>query len=1061
MGSWYAKFIGSHVFANLMLVAVLAAGLIAVFSIRRESNPDISLRMVSVLVPYPGADPEEIEEGITQKIGAVLDGMRGVRRYWTQSGEGFAEATVEVSDGFDVAEVRDRIGNAVESINTFPQRAERPRVTRVEDQDEVGLVFVWGDLPERQLKELGETIRVEIQALPEVSMIEPFGSRQYEITVEVSEQALRQYGLTLRDVTDAISRSSLNLSAGTLRLETQEVRIRALGRRYTGPEFESVVVKALPGGEVVTLGQIASVRDAFEEREHYTTFNGRAAVAMEISRAPGEDVLKISAALSRYIAAQQPGLPPGIHVTKAFDRARFIEGQIRMLLVNGMQGLTLVLLVLWLFLESRLAIWVAIGIPISLTGATLILWLIGGSLNQITLVGMIVVLGMIVDDAIVTGEAIYVHREKGLAPLAACVAGVREVALPVFASVSTTIVAFLPMFFLGGVMGQVVRQLPLVVNVALAVSFAECMLLFPAHLNYRSRPSRLRLPEALRWRKHASRAMDAFVERVYGPVAAWSARRRYVAVCLAAAICLLSVGLVGGGIVPITMWPPVEGDSIQAYVEFAPGTPVSVVRDALAQTNAALERVAARTKTKSGAPLLTNVFAVAPQRLDSAGRLSAELLTTAQRGIRVEDIIAELSREVGHIPGAIVQTFQGEVVGSSGDGDVSLWLQGNDYGALRAASEELKAKLAAYSGVFQVKDNFRPGKAELQVRLKPAARHLGLTLEDVSRQLYADYQGEEALTLLRGRDEVKVRVRLPRAERERISSFAAVHIHTPDGGEVPLATVAEVTEATGVSSISGINGVRGIQVSASVDRARANPTTINQEVVQNFLPGLLARHPGITWTYSPNAEDNRAMLAALSRNGLIAVLVIFVILCTSFHSYVQPLLVMLVIPFGIVGAIIGHLALGMPVSFLSLAGIIALAGVIVNNAIVLIERMNSYLAEGLPLHEAIGRAGKRRFRAVFLTSVTTVFGLGPIIVGSSLMAQIVIPMAVSMASGLAIGTVLTLAFLPAFVMILSDLRRALFRLRRGRWPSPEEVEPAARTHEGDGAASAVAASSPA
>jgi multidrug efflux pump subunit AcrB len=1048
MISWYARIIGSSVLANLMLAGVVIAGIMAATTIRRESNPDIFIPMISISVPYPGGDPEDIEESITQKIAAVVDGMQGVNRYFTWSGEGMSEVDVEIREGANLAEVKDRIENGVDAIDTFPERAERPRIRQSQDEDSVAIVFVWGDLSERELKEQGELIRAELQALPEVSIVEPFGMRGYEIAIEVSEQALHRYDLTLQDVAGAIRRSSLNASTGTLQLEAEEMRVRALGRRYTGPEFESIVVKALPGGETLTLGQIAAVRDAFEENERVTTLNGNRCYAMDVDRSRGEDLLKINRAVDRYIAEKQPALPEGVHITKAFDDARFVQGQIGILVSNGLAGLALVLFMLWLFLEPRLAFWVAMGIPISLMGAMVVLWVIGASLNQISLIAMILVLGMIVDDAIVTGEAIHVHRERGLSPLAASVAGVREVALPVFASIATSVLAFLPMAFLGGLMGQFMRQMPLVVTTALVVSFAECMLMLPAHLNYRRRLQASRLPRALQFRRHVTRGLDAFVARVYIPLLVRCIRHRYVASCAAVSIVLITVGLIAGGIVPVMMWPPVEGESIQAYVEFPPGTPLAAVAGALELTEAGLERVAARTKTKSGDPLVRNVWLSAPDGVDTGGRLYIELLTTSKRGIPTEAIIADLREEVGRIPGAIVQSYRGDTIGNGDGGDVGVWLTGADYKTLRRAADELKAKLASYDGVYQVQDNFRPGKGELQVRPKPAARHLGLTLDDISRQLYAAYQGEEAVTLLRAREEVKVRVMLPRAERERLSDFTQLRIRTPGGGEVPLTTVADVTLAAGVSSISGINGLRGIQVSASVDRARANPNDINQSV-EDYLPGLLARYPGVGWTYSPNEADNRAMFAALGRNSIIAGLVIFILLCTIFHSYVQPLLILTAIPFGFTGAVIGHLVLGIPLSFLSLAGMIALAGVIVNTSIVLIERMNAFLREGFTLEESICRAGERRFRAVVLTSVTTVFGLSPIILNQSLMAQIVIPMAVSLAAGVGIGTLLSLVFLPTFAAVLNDARRAVFRSLRGSWPTPEEVEPATRTREDD------------
>ncbi len=1045
MLAWYPRTIGNKVLANLLMAAVLATGILATFGIRRESEPEVDLRIIQAYMSYPGADPEEVEEAITEKMAAAVDGLRGVKRYHTESMEGASYVTVEVADGYETDDVKNRIENAIDAIDTFPDRAERPRVFEETDEDSVSLMFIWGELSERQLKELATEIRSELQALPEVSIAELFSTRDYEITVDVSEEALQQHGLTLGEVSDAIRRSSLNLSAGSLKLEAEEVRIRTLGRRYTAPEFESVVIKALPSGEIITLGDIARVRDTFEEGERFSLFNGHPCAVIDIDRGPGEDLLEISDALDRYVAAKSPELPAGAHLSRAFDDSSFVREQIGMLTSNGVQGLVLILLLLGLFLEPRLALWVGMGIPISLAGSMFVMWTMGWTLNQISLIGMILVLGILVDDSVVIGEAIFAHRRKGEAPLAACVNGVREVALPVVASVTTTMVAFTPMLLIGGIMGQFMRQMPIVVITALLVSLAECFFLFPAHLNYplqsdAKKPGRLR-----RAQRRVADSLEGFVEKIYAPIIKRCVQHRYVTLCGGIALLLLTAGLIAGGIVQVTMWPPAEGDNIEAAVEFPPGTPESVVRDAVVHMETALRRVEAKSETKSGAPLVKFVYTRAYEDMPR-GDIMVELLGTDERGLRVHDLILAWEKEAGKIPGAIAITFAGATIGAGDGRDVGVTLQGRNLAALRAAAEELKAKLASYEGLYQIDDNFRPGKSELQVRLKPGAEHLGLTLDAVSRQLYAAYQGEEALTLLRGREEVKVRVRLPREQRQQLSDFSKLRIRTPGGHEVPLASVADVTQAEGVTAISGINGVRGITVSAAADRERANPTEINREIIDHYLPGLLARHPGVTWSLSVIDEDNQRMLSDLRTYTILSMLAIFVILCTTFHSYIQPILVMFIIPFGFCGAVLGHLMLGIPISFLSLAGLVALSGIIVNDSIVLIERANAYLAQGMPFSEAICAAGCRRFRAIFLTSATTVIGLGPMILETDLMAQVVAPMGVSVGAGLAVGMSLTLLLMPALFAILNDARRVAHRVVRRRWPTPEEVEPAAQAH---------------
>ena len=1044
MAGFYKRLIGNSVFANVILISLVALGLVAVSSIRRESNPDISLPAIDVRVPYPGADPEEVEEGVSQKIEAAVDGLQGIKRYFTTSQEGMSRLQIEVSQSFDTGEVLDRVRNAVESIETFPEGAEKPRVTQDQNREEVVDVMVWGALSERELKELAEEIRNELQDLPEVSLVEVYNTRPYEIAVEVSEERLRANDLSLSDISQAIQDSSLNRSAGSLQLKGEEIRIRALGKKYLGREFESVVVKAEPGGEVITLGQVAEIRDGFDENETYTSFNGQPAVLVMVMKSPGDDTIAISDAVAVYAEAKQATLPPGVYCELSFDSTEFIRSQLSLIGRNGLLGLGLVLLVLWVFLEARLAFWVALGIPISLAGGVLLLWLMGASLNQISLIAMIVVMGIIVDDAIVVGEAVYVHRRMGKDPLQAAVDGVREVGLPVFASVSTTIMAFLPMAFISGFFGDFMRQMPLVVIAALSVSLLECLFLLPAHLKHRLEKEN-KVSDSWRYRFHLkeriARGLERFVESVYGPVVRVAVRYRYVTLCFGMSLILLTAGVIGGGHIKVIMWPAIESDFLRAYVEFPPGTPMETVRDGVRQTREGIERVSARMETKSGDPLLVSVLASAPYDLDTQGRVMIQVLPTGERGVLADDVLSAWREEIGAIPGALHQSFEGDSIGTGGGSDVDYWLQGPDLEVLREAAGELKAKIAQYAGVYQIADNLRPGTRELHVSLKPAAHNLGLTLDDVSRHLHAGYYGDEALRLQRGREDVRVQVRYPREERRRLSDFEDVRVRTPEGYEVPLRSVAALSYQEGVSNIAGYNGVRGVNVTASVDRAAAVPSEINSDLIDHYMAGLVAKYPGVTWSLFGAEEQNREVMASLGRNTIIALLGVFIILCTIFRSYLQPVIIMLIIPYGFVGAVVGHMIMGLPLSFLSMFGIVALAGVLVNDSIVLIERVNTFLARGVPLQEAVCLGGKRRFRAIFLTSVSTVAGLTPMIVETDLMAQIVIPMAVSLASGVACGTMLTLVLIPAFLVIMNDARRAAFRLRKGYWPTAEEVEP--------------------
>lgn len=1043
MWNAYKRLIGNSVFANVVLVALVVLAVLAGSALNRESSPAIDYPLIEVRIDYPGADPLEVEEGVAQKLEAAVDSIQGVKRYYTTATEGSASLRLEIADAYDVRDIKDKIENAIAGIEDLPDKAEPATVVQLDEDEEVMLVIVWGELPERQLKELAERVRRDIEALPDASLAYLYGAREYELHVEVSEDRLRQLGLTLFDVSRAIRESSRDGSAGALELEGESIRLRTAGEHKTADAIGNVVVKASPSGEVVRVRDIAVVRDDFVELERLARFNGKPAVAISVQKSPGEDSITIYEQVMDYIERTSPTLPENVRLTAGFDNVEFIRSQINMITKNGLLGLLLVVVTLWLFLEPRLAFWVAMGIPISLGGSLVLLWLIGASLNQISLIGMIVVMGIIVDDAIVVGESIFVHRQRGKAPIDAAIEGLREVAIPVMASALTTIAAFAPLMFIPGIFGQFSKQMPYVVIAALIVSLLECFFLLPAHLTH-ERPTHkhLRSRHPLVLRKKVADGLDRFVERYYAPTVRWSVNNRYITLCGAIAIILLAIGLVGGGFVPVLMWPGVEADFAQAYVEFPPGTPRATVFESIERVEQAARALGNRLETHNGDPFVQHSFADAPSRVDTGGRVLLELTPTANRDVTSSEFMAQWAKEIGPIPGALVVSFEGAQIGSGPGEDIEFWLLGANVAAVRAAADELKKELGRYEGVYAIKDNFRPGKKELEVSLKPSATTLGLTLEDLNRHLYAGYYGEEAFRIQRGREDVRVKVRYPRSERESLERVYASRVHTPSGVQVPFLAVADVRFTEGVSTISGIDGIRGVRVSAMVDRKTASPAEINAQLMESRLPQLVRQHPGVSWSLSGAEQENRAVMEAMRRNLIISLMTIFVILCTVFRSYAQPFIIMLVIPYGVVGAFLGHLALGLPLSFLSLGGIVALCGVLVNDSIVLIERANANLALGMSLFDSVCQAGQRRFRAILLTSLSTCVGLFPLIMETDLQAQVVIPMAVSIASGVAFGTLLTLVLIPAFLVIMNDMRRAAYRLARGSWPTPEELEPA-------------------
>jgi multidrug efflux pump subunit AcrB len=1059
-----AAFARNTVFANILLVLIFLAGGLSIQNMIRENFPEFSLDMITITVPYPGADPEEVEEGISRKIEEALVGTEGIKLITTQSNENVGSALIEVREDYEVMAVLDKVRTRVNAISTFPRDAEKPIITELLLKDPVLLLYLSADMSERRLKEWAERFKDEIQQLPQVSQVALFGTREYEIGIEISEQRLRQYGLSLDQVAAAVRRSNLNLSGGTIRTSGEEIRLRTMGRRYTGAELADIVVLATPQGDLITLDKVAAIRDDFTEDPISAMINGEPSVMLIVYKTKQEDALTISRAVTQHLEERRNQLPQGIQLNVLYDNTEMLRARIDLLVRNGIIGMTIVLLVLYIFLDARLSFWAGLGIPISIAGAMVIVGAMGATLNMISLFGLILVLGIVVDDAIVVGEAIYVQRKKGLPPLKAAVEGVSEVGMPVIAAVLTTIVAFVPLLFVGGIMGKFIAILPVVVIACLVFSLVECMLMLPAHLSKLPDPNgeRARLnPVARRldaFHHVTSSGLEWFIGRVYTPFLKKTLYWRYISLCAAISLMLIVGGIIAGGILKFEVFPDIDGFIMTATVEYPTGSPAAVTEQAIAQIDAALLRLEKRTRTVSGEPLLKDRIALVGQTLEDphvfkkgphVGSVQAILIDSAQRGIHANDLMVQWEAEIGALPGIKSLTFAGLQAGPPGD-PIEVWLQGHDMQAIIAASEELMAKLRTFDGVYQIRSDFSPGKNEIRFSLKPQAHMLGLTVEDLARQVYAGYYGSEALRLQRGRDDVRVKVRYTSDERRTLSDLEQVRIRTPAGYEVPLRSVADWTFAPGYATITRTDGMRRVAVSAGVDSNRANATEIFAELKTGFFPQLSRNYPGIHVDLQGEQKKVRESLEPLKVGFLLAMVGILVVIATLFRSYAQPFIILFTVPFGIIGAVLGHLLLGYDMSMMSLFGIVALAGVVVNGAIVMIERVNENLALRMSFFEAILAAGARRFRAIFLTTISTVGGLSPLILETDLQAKFLIPMALSLAAGVAFATVLTLALIPALLVILNDLRRLVFRVLRKRWPTREEVEPATARYTDDG-----------
>ncbi len=1051
-------FARNRVFANILLVMLLLGGIIASTAMIRENFPEFSLDMITISIPYPGADPEEVEEGISRKLEEAVEDIEGIKQYTTESGENLGTAMLEVDENYEVGDVLEEVRTEVNAISTFPKDAEKPVISELTLEDAVIMLTFSADMSERRIKEWSDRIKDEIKQLPEISKASVFGTRDYEINIEISEQRLREYGLTLNQVVQAVRNSNLNLAGGTIRTKDQEIRLRTLGRKYTDQELASIVVLAGPDGEIITLDRLARIRDGFTEDPIRSRINGRSAVLITVNKTQEEDALVIADAVKDYVEQKQLELPDQVKFEVLYDNTDMLRARINLLLKNGAIGIGIVFILLWLFLNGRLSFWSGLGIPVSIAGAMIILWFYGGTVNMISLFGLIMVLGIVVDDAIVVGESIYVHRKRGLPPIRAAVEGVLEVGMPVTAAVITTIVAFMPLMYVAGIMGKFISILPVVVIACLLISLVECLVLLPAHLNdlpdiQQPAGSDSRLKGLERFHEMVSSGLEWVVERLYRPFLHKAIRWRYISMCTAFSILFVTVGLLQGGILKFEIFPDIDGFVMTSIVKFPDGTPVEVTQEAVDRIDAALVRLGEKTETKSGEPLLENRLALVGRTLQEipesgphVGSVQAILLDSEKRGIHSNELMVAWEKEIGTIPGVKALTFEGLQAGPPG-APIEVWIQGFDMEEILAASDELMQRLHAFDGVYQIRSDFSPGKQEIRLELKPEARTLGLTVNDLARQVYAGYYGEEALRLQRGEHDIRVKIRYTEQERSRLASLDDVRIRTPGGHEVPLLSVANVSYGPGYSLITRTDGMRRVAVSADVDTKRANANEIFAALSADFFPKLQKTYPGIYVAMQGEKKKMRESFGSLYVGFPLAVFGIFIIIATMFRSYVQPFIVLFTVPFGIIGAVAGHWFMGFDLSLMSVFGMVALTGVVVNDAIVLIERINENLAEGQSFFDAVLAGGMRRFRPIFLTSLSTIGGLAPLILETDLQARFLIPMALSLAAGVAFATVLTLVLIPSLLTILNDLRLLMARVRYNAWLNREAVEPAASRHQ--------------
>lgn len=1033
--NWYgniiAWFANNPVAANLLMVILIGGGLYSAITISKEIMPRVETNYVTVTVPFRGGTPRDVEQGVLIPIEEAIQDLDGIREIISTAREGSGSVTVEVEAGYNVLEVFDTIQSRVDSIATFPGETERPRYQRATWSQNVIWVSVFGDVPERTLKEAARQIRDDITALPSVTRAELAGARAYEIGIEISEQTLRAFNLTLGEVAQAIRRSSLDLPGGRIQTTGGDILVRTVGQAYVAADFEDIVIRTNPDGSRLRVRDIADIRDGFIERDFYSRHNGQPAIAVQVLSVGDQDALAVSREVRAYISDMQGTLPAGISVDYWADISYMLRGRIEMMSENLAAGALLVFLILTLFLRLKLAFWVMVGLLTAFMGALWLLPAVGVTINMVSLFGFLVVLGIVVDDAIVMGESAYTEiRAKGHS-VDNVVNGVYKVAVPATFGVLTTIAAFLPILLVSGVQGQFFAAIGWVVVLCLLMSLVESKLILPAHLAH-MRVKKYEPDTAnrfVRFQRGFSDGLYRLVDRVYLPSLRVLLRHRYLSLAGFISVLILSVGLITGGLVRVVFFPDIASDFMQAELEMNEGTPAAVTH---ANLDLLVERLAAadeRIQRERGfdEPVVRTTFSWA--RSDVSGGILVELSRNEDNRVSTRELERVWREEVGEMPG--VRTLQiGGSGGPGGDGpDLSFQLVGRDLGQLQSAAAALEARIRSYEGTYDIRNSFEGGTRELQLNILPEAEALGLSQQDLARQVRQAFFGEEVQRIQRGQDDVRVMVRYPREERSSEGYLESMRIRTPTGEAVPFGAVAEVSVGTTPSSIRRFDRERSISLSARIDKEIAEPGRISSDLREVHLPEILAGYPNVRYRLAGSTRSQQELQRDLMWGTLLALFLIYALIAIPLKSYLQPLLIMSVIPFGMIGAIFGHWVLGMPISLLSLFGIIALSGVVVNDSLILVDFVNRHRRDGQARIEAAIKATRARFRAILLTSMTTFLGLAPIVFfETSFQAQLVIPMATSLAFGIVFATVITLGLIPILYLIGDDFVRLLQRL---------------------------------
>ncbi len=1017
-------FVNHPTAANLVMLALVVMGLFAAPTLQRETFPRLEPRRVEVQAIYPGARPEDVEEGVCQRIEDAVDGVSDVEEVTCEANEGFARAVIEMREGAELDRFTSDVKAEIEAITDFPDQVEKPVIKQLGRTDFVASVVVSGPSKKTELKAYAEQLKdtlLRASGIPKVK-IKGFSDRQ--IRIEISDSALRQHGLNASDIANTIRRQNVDLPAGSLKTRDRELLVRFADQRKTVKEISKLIVVSSAGGGEIRLGDIAKITDRFELDEEKTIFNGKIAAILDISKTEAEDTLKVIDKVREVLAAERKKLPPGISLVISNDKSTTVRDRLQLLLTNGGQGLVLVLLVLWLFFGVRYSFWVAAGLPVSFLGAFAMMAFFGFSINMLTMVGLLIVIGLLMDDAIVIAENVAAQRSNGKEPMQAAIDGTRQVFPSVFASFATTTCIFGSLAFLKGDIGQILKVVPMVMLMVLVVSLIEAFLILPHHLGHALEKMG---KEEGAVQKYCNSLIKRFAANVVFPAVSWAVRWRYLTMGIVIGAMLITVGALAGGLLKFAPFPKLDGDVMEARILLPQGTPLRRTEEIVEKVNQALKRVdeqltpkqPGKKKLIENVTLKFNTNKDAHESGSHVATVTVDLLSSEERSTRIADIMGLWRKETGQLADVISIKYAETVVGPGGL-DIDIRMSGRDLKELKGASLELQQWLKQFKGVINVIDDLRPGKPEIAITLKDGASSLGVDSRMIADQLRSALFGTTVSEIQRGAESFEIDVRLKEGDRNSLSDLDYFTITLKDGKRVPLGVIANVTADRGFSRINRINGLRTVTVQGDVDVRYINASEILAKAQVEVFPKLRAKYPSISMALEGANNDAKKTQKSMISGFAIGLIGVFLLLSFQFRSYVEPLVVMLIIPFAFIGSVWGHVALGLDFTMPSMLGFVALAGVVVNDSILLVNFIKHHHGTTKSVTEAAPMASQARFRAILLTSLTTVAGLTPMLFETSLQAQILIPLVASLAFGLVAATILVLFVVPSFYAIIDD-----------------------------------------